>query len=87
MGVDGRKLWQGFLAYRAFAKSLPELSVEAAVQTIFDPGNKEPLTTAYPLIPNILARIAVLPAASAQVERLFSTMKRIKNSPTYSLKN
>ena len=40
MGVDGRKLWQEFLAYRALAKSLPELSVEAAVQTIFDPGNK-----------------------------------------------
>ena len=39
MGVDGRKLWQEFLAYRAFAKSLPELSVAAAVQTIFDPGN------------------------------------------------
>ena len=86
MGVDGRKLWQEFLAYRALAKSLPELSVEAAVQTIFDPGNKEPLTTAYPLISNILARIAVLPASSAQVERLFSTMKRIKTAQRIRLK-
>ena len=29
MGVDGRKLWQEFLAYRCFANNLPELSVEA----------------------------------------------------------
>jgi len=34
MGVDGRKLWQEFLAYRCFAKNLPELSVEAAVQSL-----------------------------------------------------
>ena len=86
MGVDGRKLWQEFLAYRCFAKNLPELSVEAAVQTIFDPGNKEALTTAYPLISNILARIAVLPASSAHVERLFSTMKRIKTAQRNRLK-
>ena len=86
MGVDGRKLWQEFLAYRCFAKNLPELSVEAAVQTIFDPGNKEALTTAYPLISNILAHIAVLPASSAHVERLFSTMKRIKTAQRNRLK-
>ena len=86
MGVDGKKLWQEFLAYKSFAKSLPEVSVAAAVQTIFDTGNKEALTTAYPLISNILARIAVLPASSAHVERLFSTMKRIKTAQRNRLK-
>ena len=44
------------------------------------------MTTAYPLISNILARIAVLPASSAQVERLFSTMKRIKTAQRNRLK-
>jgi len=44
------------------------------------------LTTAYPLISNILARIAVLPASSAHVERLFSTMKRIKTAQRNRLK-
>ena len=66
--------------YRFFAQNLPEVSVAAAVQTIFDPSNKEVLATAYPLISNILARIAVLPAANANVECLFSTMKRIKTA-------
>ena len=80
MGVDGKKVWQKFLLYRYFAQNLPELSVAAAVQTIFDPSNKEALATAYPLISNILARIAVLPAANANVECLFSTMKRIKTA-------
>jgi len=80
MGVDGKKVWQEFLLYRFFAQNLPELSVAAAVQTIFDPSNKEALATAYPLISNILARIAVLPATNANVECLFSTVKRIKTT-------
>lgn len=79
MGVDGKKLWQVFLSYRSFAqKNLLALSIEAAVPTIFDPANKEALKTANPLISNILARIAVLPASSADMERLFSTMKRLR---------
>ena len=36
------------------------------------------MAVAYPLISDILARIAVLPASSVEVERVFSTMKRIK---------
>jgi len=78
MGIDGKKLWQEFLSYRYFAQNLPELSVAAAVQTIFDPSNKEVLATAYALISNTLARIAVLPASNANAKCLFSTMKRIK---------
>ena len=61
-------------------RNLPDLSVAAAVQTIFDPRNEEVLATAYPLISNILAHIAVLPASNANVECLFSTMKRIKTA-------
>ena len=33
---------------------------------------------AYPLISDILARIAVLPASSVEVERVFSTTKGIR---------
>jgi len=76
----GKKAVAGVLSYRCFAQNLPELSVAAAVQTVFDPSNKEVLATAYPLISNILACIAVLPASSANVECLFSTMKRIKTA-------
>ncbi len=44
------------------------------------------MTTAYPLLSDILARIAVLPTSSAQVERLFSVMKRIKTAHRNRLK-
>ena len=50
------------------------------------PENKETMAHAYPIILSILARIAVLPASSAQVERLFSTMKRIKTGQRNRLK-
>lgn len=56
-------------------------SVEAAVQAIFDPTNKDMLITAYPLTSSILAHIVVLPASSTsstQVEHLFSIVKMIK---------
>ena len=75
------------LGIQNICQGLPEVSVAAAAtQTIFDTGNKEALSTAYPLISNILARIAVLPASSAHVERLFSTMKRIKTAQRNRLK-
>ncbi len=86
MAVDGRKLWQEFLSYRSFVKNLSEPSVAAVVQAIYDPANKEALTTAYLLISDILARISVLPASSAQVEHLFSTMKRVKTVQRNRLK-
>ncbi len=37
------------------------------------------MTVLYPMISDLLARIIVLPAASAEVERVFSAMKRIKS--------
>lgn len=36
--------------------------------------------TVYPLISSIHSSIAVIPASSAQVEQLFSAMKRIKSA-------
>ena len=36
------------------------------------------LRLAFPLISSLLARIVVLPASSADVERVFSSLKRIK---------
>ena len=40
--------------------------------------NRQSTLAAYPLIASLLARIAVLPASSAEVERVFSAVKRIK---------
>ena len=62
-------------------------SVEVAVHVMHSSANRETMVVAYPLISNILARIAVLPASSAQVERLFSTMKRIKSAQRNRLKS
>ena len=44
------------------------------------------MTCAFPLISDLLARLAVLPASSAHVERMFSTMKRIKTAQRNRLK-
>ena len=64
--IDGHKLWPG---YKSFVKSLPEPHcLEVAVKVMYSPANRETLTVAYPPISSILARIAVLPASSAQVE-------------------
>ena len=85
--IDGHKLWQEYTGYKSFVKSLPEPHcLEVAVKAMYSPGNRETLTVAYPLISSILARIAVLPASSAQVEQLFSAMKRIKSAQRNSLK-
>ena len=54
---------------------------------MYSPANREILTVAYPLISSIPARIAVLPASSAQIERLFSAMKRIKSAQRRTLDN
>ena len=36
------------------------------------------MTIAFPMTSSLLARIIVLPASSAEVERVFSSVKRIK---------
>jgi len=68
--------------------SLPQpQSIEIAVKVMHSPANREMLAIAYLLISSILAHIAVLPASSAQVERLFSTMKSIKSAQRNRLKS
>ena len=42
------------------------------------PEKRECMTLAYPLLYQILARLIVLPASSAELERTFSIMNRIK---------
>ena len=76
-----------YIAYKSFVVSLPRpLCLDVAVHVMHSPANKEAMAVAYPLISSILARIAVLPASSAQVERLFSAMKRVKSAQRNRLK-
>ena len=42
------------------------------------PEKRECMTLAYPLLSQILARLIVLPASSAELERTFSIMNHIK---------
>ena len=42
------------------------------------------MTVAFPMVSSLLARIIVLPASSAEVERVFSAVKRIKTPLTLS---
>ena len=48
------------------------------MHAMHEPDMKDTMGAAYPLISDILARISVLPGSSAEAERVFSTMKRIK---------
>ena len=57
----------------SFGKS----TLDTSIHVMYSPANREAMALAYPLISSILARIAVLPASSAQVERLFSAMKSL----------
>ena len=72
--IDCHKLWQQYIGYKSFFNILPQpRSVEVAGHALT--SKLRNVGNAYPLISSILARIAVLPASSAQVERLLSTMK------------
>ena len=84
MSIDGLKLWQEFIVYRSFAQRYPDIS--AVVKQVWVIANKEAMTCAFPLISDLLARLAVLPASSAHIERMFSTMKRIKTAQRNRLK-
>ena len=76
--IDGHKLWLEFLTYNFFVKRLPNQSIQAAMQAMHKPDVKDNMVVAYPLISDILACVSVLPGSSAEAERVFSTMKRIK---------
>ena len=80
--MDGAQLWSEFLVYRSFAKNLHLPSgmtpIHAVSKAILAPAKKETMSVLFPLISDLLARLVVLPAASAEVERVFSSMKHIK---------
>ena len=78
LDIDGHKLWMEFSTYRSFVKRLPSPTIPAAMHAMHEPDMKDTTGAAYPLISDILARISVLPGSSAEAERVFSTMKRIK---------
>ena len=58
---------------------LTPATLKKAVREIWHPIHRETMVTAYPLISDLLARIIVLPASSAEAERVFSSMNRIKS--------
>ena len=70
--------------YRSFAKNLHLPSgmtpIHAVSKAILAPAKKETMSVLLPLKSDLLARLVVLPAASAEVERVFSSMKRIKTA-------
>ena len=82
--IDGAKLWAEFLVYKSFATNVHIPSgltpIEVVSRAILEPTKKDTMSTLFPLISDLLARLIVLPAASAQVERVFSSMKRIKTA-------
>ena len=79
-------LWNEFRSYKSLATTLAPQSLAAAVGCMWSPADRERVTTAYPLISKRLARITVLPASSAEVESVFSAMKRIKTPSRNCLK-
>ena len=82
--LDGAQLWSEYLIYKSFTKRVHMPSgvtpVEAVINAILGPSSRDTMSALFPLISDLLARLAVLPATSAQVERVFSTMKRIKTA-------
>lgn len=86
MQVDGNQLWQEYTVYKSFVKNLPELSIIAAVKAMHSFSSRETMKVAFPILFDLLAKVAVLPASSAQVERMFSSMKRVKDARRSRLK-
>ena len=80
--LDGAQRWSEYLIYKYFTKHIHTPSgltpVEAVTNAILEPSSRDTMSAWLPLISDLLARLAVLPAASGQVERFISSMKRIK---------
>lgn len=87
-GLDKAKLWQEYLLYRPLAESIPsgEDGLARVAQIVLDQDNREAMTECFPLISDLICRLCVLTATSAQAERLFSAMKRIKTAQINRLK-
>ena len=81
--MDGHKLWNKFLAYHSLASSLTPQSLECGLTVMWNSDNRQTMLAAYPFIASLLARIAILPASSVEVEQVFSTAKHINSlNPT-----
>ena len=53
---------------------------QSSVLEMWHPDRHDAMVAAYPLLTQLVARVVVLPASSAEVERVFSTMNRIKTT-------
>ena len=80
LGLDGACLWNEFLSYKSFVDSLDPKALHQAVFEMWHSDRQDTMTAAYPLLTQLLAHVVVLPASSAEVESVFSTMNRIKSS-------
>ena len=76
--LDGPQLMCEFQAYQSFVSSTKSDSMRGVVASFWQPSCRETMAAAYPLLSDIIARVAVLPASSAEVERVFSNVKRVK---------
>ena len=87
IGVDGSALWNEVRSYKSLAATIEPQDISGAVKFMWNETNRQAMTKAYPLISNLLVRLAVLPASSAEVERVFSAMKRLKTPIRNRLKS
>ena len=77
-GMDGPKLWSEFRSYISLVSDLEPKTLSKAVHELWCRPEASGLRLTFPLTSSLLARIVVLPASSAEVERVFSSLKRIK---------
>ena len=87
IGLDGSALWNEVRSYRSLAATIAPQGISGAVKFMWNETNRQAMSKAYPLISNLLVRLAVLPASSAEVERLFSAMKWLKTPIRNRLKS
>ncbi|XP_011409071.1 PREDICTED: zinc finger protein 862-like, partial [Amphimedon queenslandica] len=78
LSLNGPNLWNEFMSYKSFALSLKPMSLHQSVLEMWHPDRRDTMVAAYPLISQLLAQVIVLPASSAEVERVFSTINRTK---------
>ena len=77
-GIDEADFLNEFRSYQTLQlEHLPE-SIDGIVACMWNTNDSSEMTTASPLVSKILARLIVMPGSSAEVERVLSTMKRIK---------
>ena len=71
--IDGSKLWDEFRSYQELVATTEDKTLAHAFIEIWHSSNREAMLVCHPLLANLLARVAVLPASSAEVESVFYT--------------